>query len=240
MVDEKLLKDSDKLYDKEEFSRALKGYLQIYSDYKENDTLFLSNLLLKISQCYLYNSPADIPKSREYAEKALDIHIKEGDDLKIAKDLIYLSTIDLETDQKKAENNLQKALDLALKNKNQYIEAEIFNHLGILYWSDKEKAMEYFKKARDISEKNKDLENFVLSLQNISYLEREHGELNKALTYLMSAIDIIDSYSKSLKKTERKSFKNSYSDIYDSAADLAMEMEDVELAMSIAAKLKDY
>ncbi len=240
MVDEKLLKDSDKLYDKEEFSRALNGYLRIYTDYKENDPLFLSSLLLKISQCYLYNSPSDVSKSKEYAEKALEIHVNEGDDLKIAKDLIYLSTIDLETDQKNAENNLQKALDLALKNKNQYLEAEIFNHLGILYWSDKEKAMEYFKKAKDISEKNKDLENFVLSLQNISYLEREHGELNKALNYLMSAIDIIDSYTKSLKKTERKAFKNSYSDIYDSAADLAMEMEDVELAMSIAAKLKDY
>jgi tetratricopeptide (TPR) repeat protein len=240
MVDEKLLKDSDRLYDKEEFSKALKGYLQIYSDYKEIDSSFLSDLLLKISQCYLYNSPPDLAKSKEFAEQALQLHIKEGDELKIAKDYIYLSTVELETDQKSAENNLEKALNLALKNKNQYLEAEIFNHFGILYWSDKEKAMTNFNKAKEISEKNKDLENFVLALQNISYLEREHKELNKALECLMSAINLIDSYTKSLKKTERKSFKNSYSDIYDSAADLAMDMEDIELAMNIAARLKDY
>lgn len=240
MIDEKLLKDSDKLYDKEEFSRALKGYLQIYAEYKENDFSFLSNLLLKISQCYLYNSPSDPVKSKEFADMALDYHTKEGDELKIAKDYIYLSTIDLEIDPKNAENNLLKAMELALKNKNKYLEAEIYNHLGILYWSNKDKSMDNFKKAKEISEKNKDLENFILSLQNISYLEREQGELNKALQNLMSAIEIIDSYSKTLKKTERKSFKNSYSDIYDSAADLAMEMEDVELAMKIAAKLKDY
>ena len=81
-----------------------------------------------------------------------------------------------------------------------------------------------------------DLENYVLALQNLAYVEMESGKNNVAMDYLMEALKSVEEVAKKLPKSRKKEFISSYSDLFDQAASLAMDMEDVELAMEIAKK----
>jgi tetratricopeptide (TPR) repeat protein len=85
-----------------------------------------------------------------------------------------------------------------------------------------------------------DLENYITAIQNLAYLEAEKGNKINAMELLQKAIKIIDVETEKLPKSKRKSFKESYSDLYDQAANLAMDMEDFDLAMEISERSSKY
>ncbi|MEM4314576.1 MAG: tetratricopeptide repeat protein, partial [Thermoplasmata archaeon] len=142
-----------------------------------------------------------------------------------------LSEKDPEQALKEAESILKEA-----KEKNyEKILPELYNNIGLLLWG-KDDYIEYFKKALEESKKLNDLENYVLALQNLAYVEMERGKNNVAMDYLMEALKSVEEVAKKLPKSRKKEFISSYSDLFDQAASLAMDMEDVELAMEIAKK----
>jgi len=232
-MDNKTLNDAEKLYNKEQFDQALKLYLQVLNDAEEKDKV---NILRRIAECYIYKDQPDVDNALKYEEMVLE-KIK-NDEKSYLKEKMFYATILAEKDEKKALDIFNE-LEKIISEKYPELLPELYNNMGLLLWNDKKAAENYFKKALEISREKKDFENYILSLQNLSYLERENGNMTKALDYLKIAMDAIDETMKGIAKSKRKEFKESYMDVYDQAADLALEMEDFDLAMEITQRSKD-
>ncbi|MGC8663264.1 MAG: hypothetical protein ACP5SF_03400 [Thermoplasmata archaeon] len=227
MVNE-LITKADKLYDKEMLDQALNLYLEALKNADEIDKPYL---LKKIAECYFYKENADIDKALQYEEEMMKF--KNGENL--IKEKIFYATILAEKDKNQAKKILNDLLEEAKSNKE--IMPDIYNTLGLIEWGTDE-SEKYFKTAMEEAKKTKDLENYILSLQNLAYMEAEKGNSLKALDYLKVALDAVDEVMKTLPKTKRREFKESYADLYDQAANLAMDMEDFDLAMEIAQRGK--
>ena len=215
MVNE-LITKADKLYDKEMLDQALNLYLEALKNADEIDKPYL---LKKIAECYFYKENADIDKALQYEEEMMKF--KNGENL--IKEKIFYATILAEKDKNQAKKILNDLLEEAKSNKE--IMPDIYNTLGLIEWGTDE-SEKYFKTAMEEAKKTKDLENYILSLQNLAYMEAEKGNSLKALDYLKVALDAVDEVMKTLPKTKRREFKESYADLYDQAANLAMDMED--------------
>ncbi len=231
-MDNKTLTDAEKLYNKEQFDQALKLYLQVLPDTGEEEK---QTILKRIAECYTYKDPPDLENALKYEKMVLD-RIK-NDEKSYLKEQMFYATLLAEKDEKEAIQ-IFKEIEKTCVEKYPELLPELYNNLGLLLWNDKKLAESYFKKALEIARDTKDFENYILSLQNLSYLERENGNLTKALDYLKIAMDTIDETMKSIAKSKRKEFKESYMDVYDQAADLALEMEDFDLAMEVTQRSK--
>ncbi len=228
MVNEMITR-ADKLYDKEMLDQALELYLEALKNADEIDKQYL---LRKIAECYFYKENADIDKAIEYENELMKL--KDGESLQ--KEKIFYATILAEKDKDQAKKILLDLLNEAKSNKE--ILPEIYNTLGLIEWGTEE-SEKYFQSAMEEAKKTKDLENYILALQNLAYMEIEKGNRMKAFDYLKNAMDAVDDVMKSLPKTKRKEFKESYADLYDQAANLALDMEDFDLAMEIAQRGKN-
>jgi len=225
-----LITKADKMYDRELFDQALNLYLEALKNADEIDKPYL---LRRIAECYFYKDNSDIDKALQYEEELLKQ--KTGEDL--LREKIFYVTILAEKDREKALNMLKEMLEEARSRNIKSILPEIYNTMGLFQWGT-DAAEKNFKSAMEEASKTKDLENYILALQNLAYMEAERGNNLKALDYLKSAMDTIDDAMKGISKTKRKEFKESYADLYDQAANLAMDMEDFDLAMEIAQRGK--
>ncbi len=225
-----LITKADKMYDRELFDQALNLYLETLKNADEIDKPYL---LRRIAECYFYKDNSDIDKALQYEEELLKQ--KTGEDL--LREEIFYVTILAEKDREKALNMLKEMLEDARSKNIKSILPEIYNTMGLFQWGT-DTAEKNFKSAMEEASKTKDLENYILALQNLAYMEAEKGNNLKALDYLKNAMDTIDDAMKSISKTKRKEFKESYADLYDQAANLAMDMEDFDLAMEIAQRGK--
>jgi len=225
-----LITKADKMYDRELFDQALNLYLEALKNADEIDKPYL---LRRIAECYFYKDNSDIDKALQYEEELLKQ--KTGEDL--LREKIFYVTILAEKDREKALNMLKEMLEEARSRNIKSILPEIYNTMGLFQWGT-DAAEKNFKSAMEEASKTKDLENYILALQNLAYMEAERGNNLKALDYLKNAMDTIDDAMKGISKTKRKEFKESYADLYDQAANLAMDMEDFDLAMEIAQRGK--
>ncbi|MGC8565025.1 MAG: hypothetical protein ACP5R0_01090 [Thermoplasmata archaeon] len=225
-----LITKADKMYDRELFDQALNLYLEALKNADEIDKPYL---LRRIAECYFYKDNSDTDKALQYEEELLKQ--KTGEDL--LREKIFYVTILAEKDREKALNMLKEMLEDARSRNIKSIFPEIYNTMGLFQWGT-DAAEKNFKSAMEEASKTKDLENYILALQNLAYMEAEKGNNLKALDYLKNAMDTIDDAMKGISKTKRKEFKESYADLYDQAANLAMDMEDFDLAMEIAQRGK--
>lgn len=225
-----LITKADKMYDRELLDQALSLYLEALRNADEVDRPYL---LRRIAECYFYKDNPDVEKALQYEEELM--RHKNGEDL--LKEKIFYLTILAEKDRDLAIKMLKEMLRDALSKNTKNILPDIYNTLGLLQWGTEE-AEKNFKNALDEAGRIKDLENYILALQNLAYMEAEKGNNLKAFEYLKKAMDTIDDAMKGISKTKRKEFKESYADLYDQAANLAMDMEDFDLAMEIAQRGK--
>ena len=222
---ENIISKADKLYEREMFEQALSLYLEALKSLNGEERV---NVLRRIAECYFYKENPEIDNALKYIDEAIKISNNFND---MILRFNILSEKDPEQALKEAESILKEA-----KEKNyEKILPELYNNIGLLLWG-KDDYIEYFKKALEESKKLNDLENYVLALQNLAYVEMERGKNNVAIDYLMEALKSVEEVAKKLPKSRKKEFISSYSDLFDQAASLAMDMEDVELAMEIAKK----
>ncbi|MEL9999577.1 MAG: hypothetical protein QXG55_05005 [Thermoplasmata archaeon] len=222
---ENIISKADKLYEREMFEQALSLYLEALKSLNGEERV---NVLRRIAECYFYKENPEIDNALKYIDEAIKISNNFND---MILRFNILSEKDPEQALKEAESILKEA-----KEKNyEKILPELYNNIGLLLWG-KDDYIEYFKKALEESKKLNDLENYVLALQNLAYVEMERGKNNVAMDYLMEALKSVEEVAKKLPKSRKKEFISSYSDLFDQAASLAMDMEDVELAMEIAKK----
>ncbi|MEM4070234.1 MAG: hypothetical protein QXI30_05320 [Thermoplasmata archaeon] len=222
---ENIISKADKLYEREMFEQALSLYLEALKSLNGEERV---NVLRRIAECYFYKENPEIDNALKYIDEAIKISNNFND---MILRFNILSEKDPEQALKEAESVLKEA-----KEKNyEKILPELYNNIGLLLWG-KDDYIEYFKKALEESKKLNDLENYVLALQNLAYVEMERGKNNVAMDYLMEALKSVEEVAKKLPKSRKKEFISSYSDLFDQAASLAMDMEDVELAMEIAKK----
>ena len=222
---ENIISKADKLYEREMFEQALSLYLEALKSLNGEERV---NVLRRVAECYFYKENPEIDNALKYIDEAIKISNNFND---MILRFNILSEKDPEQALKEAESILKEA-----KEKNyEKILPELYNNIGLLLWG-KDDYIEYFKKALEESKKLNDLENYVLALQNLAYVEMERGKNNVAMDYLMEALKSVEEVAKKLPKSRKKEFISSYSDLFDQAASLAMDMEDVELAMEIAKK----
>ena len=222
---ENIISKADKLYEREMFEQALSLYLEALKSLNGEERV---NVLRRIAECYFYKENPEINNALKYIDEAIKISNNFND---MILRFNILSEKDPEQALKEAESILKEA-----KEKNyEKILPELYNNIGLLLWG-KDDYIEYFKKALEESKKLNDLKNYVLALQNLAYVEMERGKNNVAMDYLMEALKSVEEVAKKLPKSRKKEFISSYSDLFDQAASLAMDMEDVELAMEIAKK----
>lgn len=96
------------------------------------------------------------------------------------------------TENEEALNLYFNSLELAQKYKFEYLYNTIYNNIGIIYSvnNDSKKANEYFFKALEISRKLNDSLSVGINLINLSNLEVDDKNYNKALKYLSEAENI--------------------------------------------------
>ncbi|MGC9122969.1 MAG: tetratricopeptide repeat protein [Thermoplasmata archaeon] len=231
MVNENLSK-ADKLYEKEMFDEALQIYLNEFSNLNDTEK---TEVAKRIAECYFYKDQPDVDKALEYENYVVE-NLKGKD---LIREKIFYSTLLAEKDIEKAKSILLEIKDDAEKNNYVDLLPEIYNSLGLMFWNT-DKAEDYFIKAMNLANDIGDLENYITAIQNLAYLEAEKGNKINAMELLQKAIKIIDVETEKLPKSKRKSFKESYSDLYDQAANLAMDMEDFDLAMEISERSSKY
>ncbi len=231
MVNENLSK-ADKLYEKEMFDEALQIYLNEFSNLNDTEKIEVAK---RIAECYFYKDQPDVDKALEYENYVVE-NLKGKD---LIREKIFYSTLLAEKDIEKAKSILLEIKDDAEKNNYVDLLPEIYNSLGLMFWNT-DKAEDYFIKAMNLANDLGDLENYITAIQNLAYLEAEKGNKINAMELLQKAIKIIDVETEKLPKSKRKSFKESYSDLYDQAANLAMDMEDFDLAMEISERSSKY
>ncbi len=217
------LSKAEKFYEREMLDQALPLYLEALKTAEGEEK---PKILRKIAECYFYRENSDIENALKYIDEAIKISNS-------IQDRILRFNILSEKDADEALREAQKLVKEAEEKKYLEVLPELYNNMGLLLWG-KDEAVDYFKKAMENAKQIKDLENYVLALQNLAYVEKERGNNGKALEYLKEALNAVEEVAKNLPKTKKKDFISSYSDLYDQAVSLAMDMEDFDLAMDIA------
>jgi len=103
---------------------------------------------------------------------------------------------------------------------------------------DFKEASELFKKAIELSSQDGNLDMEAQATINYAYLLAEKVSGDEALKVIDSFIDkIMKEASKLKKKKERIDFVNNYEEIFSAASDIAMDLEQYDLATKYASFL---
>jgi tetratricopeptide (TPR) repeat protein len=193
-----------------------------------------SDLLRIRAECFLYQESPDQENARKSAEEALKIATENGDQKRIADSSLLLSQIVSIEDAKKAEELGRKALSIyqSLNDK----EEELYSIISIAtILDDFKEASSLFEKAIRESEASGNVDMLAQATVNYAYLLLENGKGEDALRIIDSAIKrILENASKLKRKDERIRFVADYSEIFDAASDIAMEMDMYDVATKYA------
>lgn len=193
---------------------------------------------LKIkAECYLYLENPDPDLARQSSGEALNIALKNNDQKRIAElDLLTSQILNLNDDERAVEYG-RKAFEIyqKLNDKSEFIYSMI--SLATIL-KDYKEASALFEKATKEAELSNNLDMLAQAAVNYSYLILEEDENGEPLKVLDRAIGkIIDEAKKQRRKEERISFVSNYSEIFDAASDIAMELDQYELATKYASYL---
>ncbi|HLH86021.1 MAG TPA: tetratricopeptide repeat protein [Thermoplasmataceae archaeon] len=238
---EQYLNVGDNFLQKEKYIDALREYQKAYQLLSGKKSEELADLCYRISQAYNGLEPKNDENSRKFAEEALSIH----SDLNLREmqvmDLLNLGYIEIDASKlSEAEKYLLRAAELARETRDGFLVATSLNALAELRDTQgrKNDALGIYEEVIKETEKAKDWENYFEALRGKIAIVREKNE-EEALNMALKSLDLIDSIAQGIKsKRERKDFKSNLDFMYDLASDIAMELNDVDMAIKIAQRSK--
>lgn len=201
------------------------------------DQLSRSDILKIKSECFLYQENPNSEMARQVAEEALKISTEKNDQKRIAESNLLLSQILVLDDSKKAVEYGRKALEIyqKLSDKGELIYATI--SLATIL-EDFAEASALFERALQDAENSSNLDMMAQAAVNYAYLlvEQKGGEAPlKTLDKVIKKI--LAEGAKLKRKEERIRAINNYSEIFDAASDIAMELDQYDLATKYAGYL---
>jgi len=193
-------------------------------------------LIIK-SECYLYQEIPDYEKARQSAEEALNLSSERNDQKRVAESNLLLSQIFALDDGKKAVEYGRKALDIYQKINDK--DEAIYSMISLAtILSDFDEASSLFEKAIKEAESANNLDMLAQAAVNYAYLLVEEKGGEAPLKTLDKVIDrVIKEAAKLKRKDERIRAVSNYSEIFDAASDIAMELDQYDLATKYAAYL---
>jgi tetratricopeptide (TPR) repeat protein len=201
------------------------------------DELTKTDALRIKSECFLYQEVPDSEMARKYAEEALKISSEKGDQKRIAETNLLLSQILVLEDTKKAIEYGRKAMELYQKinDKNEYIYSMI--SLATIL-EDFNEASSLFEKAMQEATNANNLDMLAQAAVNYAYLLVEQKGGDAPLNTLDKVIKkILAEAAKLKRKEERIRAVTNYSEIFDAASDIAMELDAYDQATKYASYL---
>ena len=201
------------------------------------DALFKTDILKIKSECFLYQETPDPEMAKKSAEEALKISTEKNDMKRIAETNLLLSQILVLEDNTKAIEYGRKALELYQKinDKGEYIYS-LISLATIL--EDFKEASSLFEKAIQEAESSNNIDMLAQASVNDAYLLVEQKGGDEPLKVLERVIKrIIGEAAKLKRKEERIRAVNNYSEIFDAASDIAMELDQYDLATKYASYL---
>lgn len=201
------------------------------------DALSKTDVLRIKAECFLYQETPNSEMARQFAEEALKISTEKGDQTKVAETNLLLSQILVLDDTKKAIEYGRTALALYQKidDKGEYIYSMI--SLATILEDFKE-ASSLFEKAMHEAESSNNLDMLAQAAVNYAYLLVEEKGGEAPLNTLDKVIKrILGEAAKLKRKEERIRAVSNYSEIFDAASDIAMELDQYDLATKYASYL---
>ncbi len=201
------------------------------------DELYKTDALMIKSECLLYQESPDAEGARQFAEEALKIASDKGDTKRIADANLLLSQILVLTDTKKAAEHGKTAMELyqTINDKEEYIYSMV--SLATIL-DDFKEASSLFEKAMQEAENSNNLDMLAQAAVNYAYLLAEQVGGEAPLKTLDKVVKkVLEEASKFKRKEERIRAVSNYSEIFDAASDIAMELDQYDLATRYASYL---
>lgn len=201
------------------------------------DDLLRSDALRLLSECYLYLENPEVEMAKKLGEESLKISTEKKDEKREGESYLLLSQILNQMDDNKAEEYGKKAMEIFQKiNDKENLIYSMISLATIL--KDFNEASKLFEKSLKESETSNDLDMMAQAAVNYAYLLLEEKGGEEPLKVLDKAIEKILKQGALLKrKNERIEFVNNYSEIFDAASDIAMELDQYDLATKYASYL---
>lgn len=234
------VKNGDSSFRKEKYMDAIREYTKAYETAEGEDR---AEICYKLSQSYIALEPKNLENPVKFATEGLEIHDKlDEPDMKVM-DLINIGYIYLNSGKREdaikyfenaieISNNIKDIQLIALSNN---AKAEALSTLKSKY----AEAMAIYDNVIKITERSNDWDNYFEAVYGKINILR-NGNIDEAFDLGKKSLDMIDTIMEKIKtKKDKKEFKDSLSYIYDITSDIAMELENIDEAMKIAARLKD-
>jgi tetratricopeptide (TPR) repeat protein len=238
---EQFIKNGDSFVKKEKFMDAIREFVKAYDIVTDEDTR--AELAYKLSRCYFSLDHKNLENPLKYANISLELHRKLGyADFEIM-DLLNIGYIYL--DSGKREEAMSYFND-AISKSDSIKDAQLFaltnnamaEALSTLK-SKQQEAIKIYDNVMDLTEKTEDWDNYFEALYSKINIVRD-TDINRAFELGKSGLDKIDAIMDTIKtKKDKKEFKESVSYFYDSVSDIAMELENIDEAMKIAARSRE-
>ncbi len=238
---EEHIKNGDTFVKKEKFMDAIREYTGAYDTITKDD--IKAEICYKLSQCYSSLDHKSTENPIKYAGESLELHHKLGDRELEIMDLVNIGYIYLDGGKRdEAISYFDKAIgesdaikDVVLFALTNNAKAEALSSLK----SKQAEAMKIYNNVLELTEKSEDWENYFEALYGKINILR-NTDINAAFDAGKLGLDKIDAIIQTIKtKKDRKEFKDSVSYLYDSISDIAMELENIDEAMKIAARSKE-
>lgn len=237
-----ILKNLGNIYvTKGENDKALKTYGELYEEALESGQLEYAIIANNgISDIYLKRNLMQL--ALEEIDEAIKLSKEINNlDLLIESKVLYNRILLDRGKFEEAKINMEKLLDLSLKNNLDKNLGNIFNMLGLIeyYMGDMEKALSRYKDSIQAFQRVDDLINSTKPINNIANIYTQYGEDEKAMEYYEKGLKIVEKYGIS---NLRLIFLNNIGSIYmglyqyekatdyiEKARVLAIEIEEVNL-----------
>ncbi len=194
------------------------------------DALSKTDILRIKSECFLYQEVPNSEMAKQFADESLKISSEKNDEKRIAETNLLLSQILVLDDAKKAIEYGRKALELYQKinDKGEYIYSMI--SLATILEDFNEASSLFEKSIQEATDAN-NLDMLAQAAVNYAYLLVEQKGGDAPLSTLDKVIKkILGEAAKLKRKEERIKAVTNYSEIFDAASDIAMELDQYDLA----------
>ena len=167
-----------------QYEKALSYYLKVEKYFEEINNKPYLGLIYDVLQV-LYRKLNEFPKAVNYGEKAVNLlsgkpTSNEYTDALISLSNSYMKVIPAQTE--KAIDNLKRAMHIAKKNKNFYLEEIAYIQFGDIYYQlcEMEKAKYYYTQALYLNTKTNYKKGICFEKQGLAYCELYHNNIRKA------------------------------------------------------------
>lgn len=234
-MDSDIIEKARQLEDNGDFKECIKYIEENINSIR--DILSKTDILRTKSECYLYQETPNSGLAIQAAEESLKLSSEKSDQRRIADSNLLLSQIFVLEDSKKAEDFGRKALEIYQKINDK--DETVYSMISLAtILEDFKEASALFEKAIAEAEKSNNIDMLAQAAVNYAYLLAEQKGGEEPLKMLEKVIEkILNEAAKLRRKDERIRAVSNYSEIFDAASDIAMEMDQYELATKYASYL---